>query len=286
MTADPTVAALLEEAAVRLRAAEVPAPAAELDAQLLLAQALGVPRVRLRSHPETGVPLAAERRFRELLQRRAYGEPVAYLTGVRDFWSLSLAVTPAVLVPRPETELLVERALALHAGAAARVADLGTGSGAIALALAAERPGWQVVATDLSAAALAVARANAARARPGAGRVPPRGLVRAARGGTLRPARQQPAVRGRGRPGAGGARHSSRAPRSPPARMRWPACACWPAVRRGISSAAAGCCSSTAPTRARRCARELVARGFSHVRSHRDLAGHERIDGRTTMITI
>ncbi|HYM28029.1 MAG TPA: peptide chain release factor N(5)-glutamine methyltransferase [Steroidobacteraceae bacterium] len=162
MSGDPTVAALLDEATERLRAGDVPAPGPELDAQLLLAHSLGVRRVRLRSHPETVVPATAARRFRELLRRRVQGEPVAYLTGIRDFWSLPLAVTPAVLVPRPETELLVERALALHAGATARVADLGTGSGAIALALATERPGWQLVATDLSAAALAVARANAA----------------------------------------------------------------------------------------------------------------------------
>jgi release factor glutamine methyltransferase len=162
MSGDPTVAALLDEAAARLGAGGAVAPGPDLDAQLLLAYSLGVTRVRLKSHPETVVAAAAARRFRELLQRRVRGEPVAYLTGIRDFWSLPLAVTPAVLVPRPETELLVERALALHAGAGARVADLGTGSGAIALALAAERPDWQLVATDLSAAALAVARANAA----------------------------------------------------------------------------------------------------------------------------
>ena len=123
---------------------------------------LDVPRARLSSHPELAVDATAVEHYRRLLLRRAGGEPVAYLTGRREFWSLELTVTPAVLVPRPETELLVERALALAPSAAARVADLGTGSGAVALALASERPAWQVIATDVSVEALAVARANAA----------------------------------------------------------------------------------------------------------------------------
>nr|MCU0760211.1 peptide chain release factor N(5)-glutamine methyltransferase [Steroidobacteraceae bacterium] len=98
--------------------------------------------------------------------RRAAGEPLAYIVGYRDFWTLRLAVTPAVLVPRPETELLVERALALAPqcgadGSVVSLADLGTGSGAIALALASERPDWKIVATDRSAAALDVAQLNA-----------------------------------------------------------------------------------------------------------------------------
>src|SRR5690606_29533287 len=102
-------------------------------------------------------------RFEALVARRAAGEPVAYLVGTRGFWRLELAVTPDTLVPRPETELLVELALArIDPRAAARVADLGTGSGAIALAIAGERPRARVVATDASAAALEVARANAA----------------------------------------------------------------------------------------------------------------------------
>jgi release factor glutamine methyltransferase len=134
-----------------------------LDAQLLLSHVLGIPRSRLLSHPEAPCSDEAVRRFEDLLARRATGEPLAYLVGRREFWSLDLAVSPAVLVPRPETELLVERALTLGPPAAARVADLGTGSGAIALALASERPQWQVTATDVSAAALAVARANAER---------------------------------------------------------------------------------------------------------------------------
>src|SRR3546814_10230550 len=99
--------------------------------------------------------------YAALLERRAAGEPVAYITGRRGFWSLDLEVTPATLIPRPETELLVELALQrLPAVAACRVADLGTGSGAIALAIAHERPRARVVATDASAAALAVAQRN------------------------------------------------------------------------------------------------------------------------------
>ncbi len=134
----------------------------QLDAELLLAEALRVPRAQIRSHPEQRPPAAAVARFRDLIERRAGGEPVAYLLGRKGFWTLELAVSRAVLVPRPETELLVERALALGPVGSGRVADLGTGSGAIALALAAERPAWEVLATDISHEALAVARANAA----------------------------------------------------------------------------------------------------------------------------
>lgn len=133
-----------------------------LDAELLLAHALGVGRARLRSHGEEVPAADAAVRFLALIDRRTAGEPVAYILGRKSFWTLELAVSAAVLVPRPETELLVERALTFQPGDEARVADLGTGSGAIALALASARPRWQVVATDISAAALAVARANAA----------------------------------------------------------------------------------------------------------------------------
>ncbi|HEX4269264.1 MAG TPA: peptide chain release factor N(5)-glutamine methyltransferase [Steroidobacteraceae bacterium] len=159
-----TVAELLAAGAQRLRA-PVTARGIDatpgLDAELLLAHALGVGRARLRSHGEEVPAVDAAARFLALIDRRAAGEPVAYILGRKDFWTLELAVSAAVLVPRPETELLVERALTLHPGDEARVADLGTGSGAIALALASARPSWQVLATDISAAALAVARANA-----------------------------------------------------------------------------------------------------------------------------
>ena len=136
-----------------------------LDAGILLAFSLGVPPVRLKSHPEEPRTGADQERYLALIERRAQGEPLAYITGVREFWTLELRVTRDVLVPRPETELLVERALTLAPAAAARVLDLGTGCGAIALALAAERPAWEVLATDASAAALAVARDNARRLR-------------------------------------------------------------------------------------------------------------------------
>jgi release factor glutamine methyltransferase len=136
---------------------------AQLDAELLMAFITGQSRAQLRAHPECMLQPEAIARYRRLLARRAHGEPLAYLTGEREFWSLSLTVTPDVLVPRPETELLVERCLALIGPAPAAVADLGTGSGAIALALASERPHWQVYACDASTAALEVARANATR---------------------------------------------------------------------------------------------------------------------------
>lgn len=135
---------------------------AATDAELILGAALGLTRTRLLC--EARQPLAEEGRATAdaLLARRRAGEPVAYLLGEREFWSLPLRVTPAVLVPRPETEGVVERGLRCIAGRPRpRVLDLGTGSGAIALALARERPDAAVFATDLAAAALEVARGNA-----------------------------------------------------------------------------------------------------------------------------
>ncbi len=131
-------------------------------AEHLLSHVLGRDRAWLFAHARD--PLAADEiaRFEALLERRIAGEPVAYLTGRRGFWTLDLAVGPDTLIPRPETELLVELALArLPAGQALDVADLGTGSGAIALALASERPQARVMATDASAGALAMAERNA-----------------------------------------------------------------------------------------------------------------------------
>lgn len=164
MSTGTNVGTALARAVQHLSASRQPEPAAsaDLEAAVLLAHVLGSTRARLIAHTELTVDEAALAHYRSLIARRAAGEPLAYLTGWRDFWSLRLAVSPAVLVPRPETELLVERALALRAAPAGRVADLGTGCGAIALALASERPGWEVTATDVSAAALEVARANAA----------------------------------------------------------------------------------------------------------------------------
>ncbi len=158
---DQTSAALagsVLRAAVRRLA---PGETALLDAQLLLAHALRQSRSWLLAHAEAAVDTQVEREFAALVARRAAGEPLAYIVGYREFWSLTLSVTPAVLVPRPETELLVERALALLPPTLAAVADLGTGSGAVALALAVERPLWRLTATDISAAALEVAARNA-----------------------------------------------------------------------------------------------------------------------------
>lgn len=134
------------------------------EAELLLAAALGHDRAWLRAHDDASPAIDAAARYRDWLRRRAGGEPVAYLLGVREFWSLPLAVSSAVLIPRPETERLVELALMrLPLDRPCRVADLGTGSGAIALAIAHERHRASIVATDASADALAVARANAER---------------------------------------------------------------------------------------------------------------------------
>ena len=164
MSVNTNVASVLAMGAERLRAAASAdaVASATLDAGLLLAHTLRTTRVRLMSDGASAIEPAAVERYRVLIERRARGEPLAYLTGTREFWSLPLRVSSAVLVPRPETELLVERALALRGAPEGRVVDLGTGSGAIALALAHERPHWQVTATDISSDALAVARANAA----------------------------------------------------------------------------------------------------------------------------
>ncbi|MFT4255570.1 MAG: peptide chain release factor N(5)-glutamine methyltransferase [Pseudoxanthomonas sp.] len=134
------------------------------DAELLLAHAAGRDRAWLFAHAGDELDAAQADAFSALVARRAGGEPVAYLIGRRGFWTLDLDVGPATLIPRPETELLVELALArLPADAPARVADLGTGSGAVALAIASERPLAAVIATDFSKPALAVAVGNAQR---------------------------------------------------------------------------------------------------------------------------
>ena len=131
-----------------------------LDAELLLAETLGLDRVGLYLNFER--PLLANElaAYRERVRRRAGREPLAYLLGTAEFWSLPLKVTPDVLIPRPDTELLVEQALQRVTGPA-RVLDVGTGSGALAIALAHERPEWQVTALDISPRALAVAEGNA-----------------------------------------------------------------------------------------------------------------------------
>lgn len=166
MTAPRTLADALRDARARIDA---------VDAEWLLLHALGQhahgqraseapDRAWLFAHAHDALPAQVATRFDALVAARERGEPVAYLTGRRGFWTLDLDVTPDVLVPRPETERLVELALErLPASDALRIADLGTGSGAIALALARERPRARVWAVDASAGALAVARANAQR---------------------------------------------------------------------------------------------------------------------------
>jgi release factor glutamine methyltransferase len=247
-----------------------------LDAGILLAFSLGIPRVRLKSHPEAAQTLQDLERYLALIERRAQGEPLAYITGLREFWTLELHVTRDVLVPRPETELLVERALALCDRSTADVVDLGTGSGAIALSLAAERPGWSVLATDASPAALAVAQDNARRL----------GLA------------SLTFASGNWFSGLAGRRFDLVLSNPPYVDARDPALlalhyeprrALTPgedalADLRAIIQAAPGHLSAGGwlvlehgATQAGAVARELVACGFGSVGSHRDLAGHERV---------
>lgn len=129
----------------------------------MLAAAWGVDEVTLRLHPEREVPSEVEMLYRSWLERRAAGEPAHHLKGSCPFWGREFLVTPEVLVPRPETELLVQTALELAVSATARVLDVGTGSGCIAVSLAAERPRWRVCAVDHSQAALSVAHRNVER---------------------------------------------------------------------------------------------------------------------------
>ena len=160
MTVAPQrIEALLEQAGGRLEAVS---GTPRLDAELLLGHVLGLGRAALRGRGEQVVESRAAAAFETLLGRRAAGEPVAYLTGRRAFWTLDLAVGPDVLVPRPETELLVEAAVArLDSHPAPAILDLGAGSGAVALAIASELPTAVVTGVDASAAALEIARRNA-----------------------------------------------------------------------------------------------------------------------------
>jgi release factor glutamine methyltransferase len=133
------------------------------EAAWLLAAAWGMEEITLRLHPEREVPAEVVQRYRSWIERRAAGEPAHHLTGSCPFWGRDFLVTPEVLVPRPETELLVQTALELPLSATARVLDVGAGSGCIAVSLAAERPQWRVCATDRSPAALSVAQRNIER---------------------------------------------------------------------------------------------------------------------------
>ena len=151
---------LLRAATQRLEAAGIPAGEARAEARMLLAEALGVSREELRLRPERRVTAGDAGRFASLIARRARREPLAYITGRRAFYGMEFVVSPAVLIPRPETEFLVETALRQGGR---RIADVGTGSGAIAVAVAVHAPEARLWASDISPDALAVAERNAAR---------------------------------------------------------------------------------------------------------------------------
>ncbi|WP_431025866.1 peptide chain release factor N(5)-glutamine methyltransferase [Halomonas sp. H5] len=153
--------ALLARAARRL--AESGSASPRLDAEVLLCHVLGVERTWLYTWGDREAPTFEWARFEALVAARAQGWPVAYLTGEREFWGLRLATSPATLIPRPDTETLVEAALVRAEAPRGRLLDLGTGTGAIALAFASERPGWAVLGLDLAPEAVALARHNAAR---------------------------------------------------------------------------------------------------------------------------
>ncbi|WP_054900709.1 peptide chain release factor N(5)-glutamine methyltransferase [Pseudomonas sp. NBRC 111131] len=153
-----------------LRNAQLPdSPSERLDAELLLAAAIGKSRSFLHTWPERIVSSEDAETYAGYLQRRRAGEPVAYILGQQGFWKLDLEVAPHTLIPRPDTELLVETALALQPASPAKVLDLGTGTGAIALALASDCPAWQVTAVDRVEEAVALAERN--RQRLGLGNV-------------------------------------------------------------------------------------------------------------------
>ena len=154
-----SIGAALDRAVSRLRpVADLP----HLEAELLLCHVVAKPRTWLVAWPEKRLTDEELASFMELVRQREDGAPVAYLTGEREFWSLVLKVTPDTLIPRPETELLVETVLERFGDRQElTLVDMGTGSGAIALAIAKEKPRWRVIATDISEEALAVARSNA-----------------------------------------------------------------------------------------------------------------------------
>ena len=147
----------------QLEAAGIAADAAAIDAEVLARHVLGWDRAQLLSHYRDAAPAAFSERYQPLVDRRSRREPVAMITGTREFWSRDFAVTPNTLVPRPDTELIVEEALRILPDRPSTVIDIGTGSGCLAVTLAAERPQDLVVATDISHEALLVARANARR---------------------------------------------------------------------------------------------------------------------------
>jgi release factor glutamine methyltransferase len=253
------------------------------EAEALAAACLGCGRAGLVTRAELPLDPEVDGILRHWVARRAAGEPLAYIVGHREFWTLRLAVTPAVLVPRPETELLVERALALAAPRASEehvpaLLDLGTGSGAVALSIASEQRGWKIVATDRSAAALDVAQLNArthdlARVEflqgdwfaPLTGRRfdvivanPP---YVAADDPLLAADSLRREPRDALTPGPDALAALAAIIADAPAHLEPGG---WLALEHGFAQSA-------------QVAERLVARGFAHVRSHADLAGHPRV---------
>jgi len=163
-TSPLTIACQLAEAAAVLAAAGI--ESSRLDAEVLLAGVLGMDRARLFLNPRRELSPAEEQRFRRRVERRRHHEPVAYIVGEKEFWSLPFRVNRHVLIPRPDTEILVEEALrilAAYGGKTPRILEIGVGSGAVSIALAATQGHIRITATDISAAAVAVARENALR---------------------------------------------------------------------------------------------------------------------------
>ena len=287
-TVTPTLRAVLESTTVALHAL---GEQARREAETLVFSALAIPRSRAITDPDWPVPEALALRVQQWAQRRAAGEPLAYLTGEREFWSRNFVVDASVLVPRPETELLIERALLAGDGLrgegiaapAIRAVDLGTGSGAIALTLALERPAWQVHAVERSESALRVARANAARL--GAARPESSHVVFHA-GSWFEPLAQQrfdlivsnpPYV------AADDPVLQSDGLRYEPSTALTPGADAFADLQHILEEAPRHLTPGGVlllehgSTQAAELRARLVARGFAHVVSHRDLAGHERV---------
>jgi release factor glutamine methyltransferase len=235
-------------------------------------------RTDFRAAPERALPAAAGWSFQQLIRRRLQGEPVAYIRGHQEFWSLLLEVSPAVLIPRPETELVVERTLALLSPDAQEVADLGTGSGAIALAVASERPSLQVTGVDASAEALEIARRNAARLQLG--------NLRFERGSWFAPlagrrfdavAANPPYI------ARGDSNLAADVSRFEPEIALIAGATGLEAIEQIVAQAGAHLqpggwlILEHGWTQAGAVRDRLVRSGFAHVRSHADLAGHERV---------
>jgi len=271
------VRALLDEGTARLgRVSDEP----RREAEVLLGAALGRTRAWLLAHPEERIlDCEATDRYEAGITRRAHGEPVAYILGEKEFWSLPLAVGPGVLVPRPETELVVERALAhFPPDAAFEALDLAAGSGAIALAIAHERPRCRMTATDVSGVAVEMTRANAARLGLAA-------RVKVARGSWFEPVADRtfdvivsnpPYI-------------AADDPRVEPGVRRFEppqALFCGPTGLEAIETIVAGAGRHLAPggwlvlehgDTQGEAVRELLRRaGCERIKTHRDLAGHER----------